>query len=167
MPTAINPNVHFDYVLKCDRTLKAEEQTVWELRVLDLTELAQIEDGVVGWNPGEKGDKSDQGDITIRTGSQAVRILKKGLCGVRNFFGDDGEPVEFEVDEKAQRKRHVLEASDDFLNHLHPDWRRELGNAITEQRRLTEDQRGNLSSPQQSSAAKSPKTVDAAVDPVT
>ena len=135
MPLAINPNVPFDYVLDCDRALPKEEQTLFRLKVLTPNELAEIEDGSATF------DTNSQ-QVTIKTGTKVINILKKGLVGVINLKLADGSDVKFTTTKIGGRFPRE-EADDKFLSYLHPNWRRELANAITEQFRLTEEEEGN------------------------
>lgn len=129
MVFAIDPSQPFDYVLKCDRELPHEEQTVWELKPLDVREAAQIEDGAVLFN-------SDGQEAKVASGSTTIKILQLGLKGVRNFRNRDGSEVQFTTAKKG------TVVSDTFLSRIGPEHRRELANAITEAAHLSEDERG-------------------------
>ncbi len=137
MPIAVDPGKTFDYVLECDRTLPAEEQTVFEIKVLSARELADIED---------KATKFVDGGLEFRTGSQVLKILELGVKGWKNFRGRDGAEISFRDNNGRPRPEN--------WDLLRPEWRRELSNAVTEQNRVTEAERKNSpSSPPSSSGS--------------
>lgn len=127
MPIAVDPNKSWDYVLLVDRMLPPEEQTVFNLRVLSARELAEIEDGAA---------KSDlAGNIEFRGGTQTLRILSLGVTGWRNFRDAQGNEITFRENNGKPRAEN--------WDCLRPEWRKELANAVTEQNRLSEEERKN------------------------
>jgi len=124
MAIAVDPHRSVRYVLKEDRELPEDQQTVFLLRALSARELAQVEDGMSVVTPG--------GDVRIATGSQSLRTLDLGLTGWENFLTPDGKLVPFDGNAKASN-----------WDYLRPSWRRELSNAILDQTRLTEAERKN------------------------
>jgi len=127
MPIAIDPNKSWEYVLLVDRELPPEQQTVFELKALSARELATIEDGSV------RSDR--EGKLEYLSGTQTIRILELGVRGWRNFKDPAGTDVPFR--ENNGKPRH------ENWDLLRPEWRRELANAITEQNRLSEEERKN------------------------
>lgn len=126
-PIAVDPNKMFEYVLLCDRQLEISKQTIFKLKVLSAKELADIED---------KSARADlNGNLEFRSGSQTLRILNAGMRGWSNFLGVDGQEVTFRENNGVPRPEN--------WDHLRPEWRRELANAITEQNTLTEGDRKN------------------------
>lgn len=124
MAIAIDPHRSIRYVLREDRALPLESQTVFLLKVLSARELAQIEDAMSVVTPG--------GDVCVRTGSQTLRTLELGLTGWENFKRPDGAMLAFDAATKSVN-----------WDYLRPEWRRELSHAILEQTRLTGDQEKN------------------------
>jgi len=129
MVFAIDPTQPFDFVLECDRGLPYEEQTIWELKPLNVREAAKIEDGAVLFKEGGS-------EAAVASGSTTINVLKMGLKGVRNFRAADGSEVPFTTTKQGS------EVSDTFLSRIAPEHRRELANAITEGAHLGEEERG-------------------------
>lgn len=124
MAIAVDPNRTFDYVLTEDRSLPAEQQTVFKLKVLSARELARLEDSV------SVMDKN--GNWQVKVGTKVLEILSCGLKGWANFKHQNGNLVIFSG------------ASEDSFDRLRPEWRRELADAITEQANLSEDEIKNF-----------------------
>lgn len=122
MAIAINPTQTFDYVLRADRELPAEEQTVWKLRGLSHRERAQVEDNLAT----QGGD----GQLSFRIGSQRLEILKAGLLGFENFLDAEGRPVPFD--------RQGAAVHDRTLDRIAEADATELANAITARNSLSE-----------------------------
>lgn len=135
MPIAVDPEKTFDYILKRERSLPIEQQTIFHLKVLTARELAGIEDNVSRINTAD-------GSMTVKTGSTILDTLKKGLRGWENFKDAQGNAVLYRENNGVPR--------DDNFDRLLPADRRELANAITEQNRLTEEQIKNSESGQES-----------------
>ena len=126
-PIAIDPNQTWEYVLECDRDLPPDQQTAFELKVLTARELAAIQDGATKGNV--------DGSLEFRSGTQTLRILELGVRGWRNFKDAAGTDVPFRENSGKPRLEN--------WDVLRPEWRRELANAITEQNRVTEEERKN------------------------
>ena len=131
MPTPINPRERYPYVLKRERSLPVEGQTRFFLRPLTCEELASLEDNSVRFNV-----QTDE--MRVQSGTTLIRTLQLGLVGWENFGG-----AEFKVTTIGGTKTVRTEVTKECLDLLSPADRRELANAITEQNRLTEDDRGN------------------------
>lgn len=123
MAIAVDPNRTFDYVLKEDRDLPPEQQTVFKLKVLSARELARLEDSV------SVMDKD--GNWQVKVGTKTLEILSCGLRRWDNFRDRNGNLITF------------VGSMDDNFDRLRPEWRRELADAITEQANLSEDERKN------------------------
>lgn len=136
MPIAIDPREPYEYVLECDRDLPDDEQTRWKLKVLTLGELASLEDSLFRLDP-------ESGEARLLTGSHATKILKIGLLGWSGFRDANGDDVPFRTRTVGRATGKREEVTDECLERLHPDWRRELANAITEQARPTQGERKN------------------------
>lgn len=129
MVIAINPKALLRHVCKSDWALPRDQQTVFLIRVLDLTDSGHLKDLLAV----EGGP---------RIGAYEVAALRLGLAGIENLRSADGAEVRMETEEREVfgRKRPV--ASDAFLQSLPPDVRQDLLGAITSQR-VTEDERKN------------------------
>jgi len=137
MARAIDPTVAFDYVLSADREEDADCVTTWKLRPLTARQLAQIEDGTGSYDP-------DTGQVAVRQGTVVLETLRNGIAGVENFLGSDDAEVEFATENVGKKYGVTIRVPTyAFLDKIHPDDRRELCNAITEQTRLSEADRGN------------------------
>lgn len=144
MPLAIDPHSTFEYVLECDRDEDGRPlpgATVFHLRVLSARDIAEIEDNLAGFDT-----EGSQGLIFV--GKQKLETLRRGLAGWDDFNWRDKEgkihEVPFEVKNVGSPSKGRRSFVDDScLDYLHPDWRTELANAITEQTRMTSDQEGN------------------------
>lgn len=134
MPIAIDPNATVDYILECDRKKEKEDQTVFELRWLTAQELARLEDGSLT----SIMSKENRPEFQIHSGSMQIKTLQIGLVGWRNFRDKDGNEIDF--------KQRNDQCAKENLDYLHPQWRRELVEAITEMNQITEDETKNLSS---------------------
>ena len=131
MPIAIDPKATIDYVLKCDEGKPTEDQTVYELRWLTVSELAQLEDGTLT----SQMDADGKPEFRVLSGSVQVKALVLGLVGWRNFKDREGNEIKF--------KRRSDKCAKENLDFLHPSWRRELSEAITEMNEVTEEDEKN------------------------
>ncbi len=127
MPIAVDPSKTWEYVLLADQELPPEQQTVFELKTLSARELAAIQDGATKGNV--------DGTLEFKSGTQTLRILDLGVSGWRNFRDAQGAEVAFRENNGKPRPEN--------WDCLRPEWRRELANAVTEQNRLTEEERKN------------------------
>ena len=128
MPIALDPKQTFDYVLKAERDLPAEQQTVFELRGLTIAQETAIADAMMHGTAGSS-------DFGLRQGTTQLMSLRFGLRGWRNFKNADGVEVAFETQKGAPR--HVTDACLDYLSG--PD-RSEIANAITERHSVTAEE---------------------------
>jgi len=131
MPTAIDPTATIDYVLECDRDLPTDEQTIFELRCLTAGELARLEDNTLT----STMDSDNKPEFRVMTGSVQINALQLGLKGWRNFKDAQGNEIPF--------KRRSDKCAKENLDYLHPHWRRELVEAITEMNDLSEGDEKN------------------------
>jgi hypothetical protein len=120
-------------VLKCDRELPAESQTVFEIKYLTYDEQVRIEDATVTARVSSKDEEARE--MNFRSGSVERMTIHAGLVGWRNFKDANGEDVRFE--------RRGNQVKNECLDRLHPDWRTELCNAITDMNTVTEGERKN------------------------
>ena len=127
MPIAVDPNKSWEYVLLVDRELPPEQQAVFELKVLTARDQAALQDGATKGNI--------DGSLEFKSGTQTLRILELGVRTWRNFKDAAGADVPYRENNGKPRPEN--------WDCLRPEWRRELANVITEQNRLTEEERKN------------------------
>lgn len=128
MPIALDPKRIERYVLKCDRELPVEKQTVWLLRPLKVREMAAVK------NEALVMDQKTQ-ELRSHSGTSELTIVQRGLVGVENFKDADGVDVKFLLSGGV--------VADAFLDRLANDWRVELSNAISRLSEVLESDRGN------------------------
>lgn len=126
MPIALDPKATFEYVLEDDRKLPVEERTVFKLRGLTVAEEARVADSMISSVPG-------QDELSFRSGTHQLTVLRFGLRGWSNFKDSSGSDVEFEL-----TSRHPRHITDEALDRLLPKYRIELVNAIMERGTITE-----------------------------
>lgn len=128
MPIALDPKSTFSYVLRDDRELPKEQQTVFELRGLTVAEEASVTDSMILAHGGVE-------ELSVRAGTHALTVLRFGLKGWSNFKNADGADVAFEVE-----KGHPRHITDTCLDRLAPKHRQELMQAILDRGTVTEDE---------------------------
>lgn len=138
MPIALIPNYKWDYVLKRQRKLPKEKQTIFHLKSFD----------------GEQWiNYYNQKDF----GSQTAYSLMVGLLGWDNFKNDLGVPVDFE-------KTETGDFAIDNIPKLRDGDIFELSTAIIKRNIITEDEIKNSQSPdalsQESSSNSTAKNAD-------
>ena len=120
MPIALDPKSTFPYVLKDDRALPEDQQTVFQLRGLTVAEEASVSDSMILAHSG-----SDE--MSFRAGTHQLTILRYGLRGWDKFNDAAGGEVAFE-----QTKAHPRCVSDACLDRIETKHRAELSGAIME-----------------------------------
>lgn len=128
MPIALDPKATFDYVLEDDRKLEQSEQTVFVLRGLTVAEEAKVADSMISSIPGQE-------ELTFRSGTHQLTILRHGLRGWRNFRSADGSEVPFETTKGSPRQ-----VTDECLDRLSPLHRQELVAAIMDRGTISEEE---------------------------
>jgi len=123
MAIAIEPGRIVDYVLKNDRKLPKEQQTVFKIKVLTARELAQIEDSY--------STIDMDGQFHFKTGTRTLAILDVAVTGWENLKDKKEQPIPYD---KGNANR---------WDYLRQDYRTELANFITEQTRLNEGELKN------------------------
>jgi len=129
MVRAVDPRSTWDYVLLAERELPPEERTTFRLRPLTAREQAQVEDTALTTGP-------DGRVYSLNTGTHALTILRLGLVGWEGFADEDGRPVPFAKNGSGTVSEACLDAIPSRVRH-------ELANAITEQTKVSEGDRGN------------------------
>jgi len=120
MPIALDPKATFSYVLEDDRKLPTEEQTTFTLRGLTVAEEAKVADSMISSIPGQE-------ELSFRSGTHQLTVLRHGLRGWTNFLDVTGKEVPF--DTGRGNPRHV---TDDCLDRVLPRHRQELVGVILE-----------------------------------
>jgi hypothetical protein len=120
MPIALDPKATFEYILEDDRKIPEEDRTVFKLRGLTVSEEARVADSMISSVPG-------QDELSIRSGTHQLTVLRYGLRGWSNFKDSSGNEIPFEV--SSRHPRHV---TDEALDRLSPKHRQELVNAVME-----------------------------------
>ena len=128
MPIALDPKATFEYVLEDDRKLPEDKQTVFTLRGLTVAEEAKVADSMISSIPGQE-------ELSFRSGTHQLTVLRFGLRGWRGFKDAEGKHVEFEAGRGSPR--HVGDAS---LDRLLPRHRQELVGAIMDRGAITESE---------------------------
>ncbi|MBI5427542.1 MAG: hypothetical protein HZA02_04595 [Nitrospinae bacterium] len=132
MAIAVNPNEKIRYILKGDRDLPVERQTVFLLKPLRAKDAARMQDGAAEIDIG-KG----RADSTMRimSGTQTLEALRSGLAGWENFKNAQGEEVVWRENNGEPRPEmfDLIAAKD----------RRELAERIIEGRDLPDESAKN------------------------
>jgi hypothetical protein len=128
MPIALDPKATFEYVLEDDRQLEQGEQTIFTLRGLTVAEEAKVADSMISSIPGQE-------ELTFRSGTHQLTILRHGLRGWRNFLNGEGAEVPFETTKGSPRQ-----VTDECLDRLSPAHRQELVAAIMDRGTISEDE---------------------------
>jgi len=126
MAIAPDPKATFDYILIEDRD--TEDQSVFQLRSLTVTEEAQVTDRLFAQTPGAD-------EMSLRVGTQQLEIVRLGLVGWSNFRDSKGLEVTF----KKRRAAGLEVPTDATLDRIGP-WLTEIANAITERGKVTESE---------------------------
>jgi hypothetical protein len=128
MPIALDPKATFEYILEDDRKLPEEDRTVFKLRGLTVSEEARVADSMISSVPGQE-------ELSFRSGTHQLTVLRFGLRGWSNFKDSEGNEVPFELN-----SRHPRHITDEALDRLLPKYRTELVNAIMERGTVTESE---------------------------
>ena len=91
---ARTPKLNLEYVLKAERLLSLEEQTVFFLRPLTVGERALLLDQQFTFEQGS-------GIGAYRAGSMQLAIVRACLTGWKNLRNEEGDEVPFETTEKS------------------------------------------------------------------
>jgi len=126
MPIALDPKATFDYVLEDDRPIAKEDQTVFTLRGLTVAEEAKVADSMISSIPGQE-------ELSFRSGTHQLTILRHGLRDWKNLPAADGKDVLFETG--RGNPRYV---TDECLDRLLPRHRQELVAAIMDRGSISE-----------------------------
>lgn len=140
----------FEYILREERDLPAEEQTVFGLRTLtyrekEIATQARVTLDATAARRARRGGKSleelEKDAVITQDASglgSARRLLNFGLLYFRNYPDGNGGELKVEADGDGLRR----ELTDRTLDAIER-WAIELANAVTERGSLTEEQQKN------------------------
>jgi len=148
MTYAIDVDQVVDYVLEDDRGLEDGDKAkpVFQIRTLTAGQVADIDDHVlktttrkaVDTGKGKKKIKKrskdqDGGIIEMHVGTVVLKILDHGLVGFHNMHKPNGQPVEWDDDERQR-----------MYSLIPTEGRTELANEIRNRSDLNEEDIANL-----------------------
>lgn len=133
----VDPGSTRRYVLKAERGLPEEKQSVFLLRPLTLRESSHLEDMAVGIGG------SGNSEVTINSGSVRIQALRYGLAGWENVVDGNGNAVEFRSTTKKVKGVEVVQPDDSTIAMIPPACRLELAEEITNGGSLTQEEAGN------------------------
>jgi len=125
----------YDYVPFEDRELPVAEQTVFELKVLTPSDDTILENLM--------GNVTRTGAIEMRNGDQNYAALTIGLIGVRNFFDEEGKPIQVVRNQLVKVYGNVNPINDDFLARIPKSVRTELAAQIQLGKEIDEEDSKN------------------------
>lgn len=130
MAIAISPRDEIEYVLRDERKLPVEQQTIWLLKPLTAHQRYRLKDVMEGG---------------AKVGSAHLAAMRAGLRGWRNFRDESGAEAPFEkeshVSDVLGRKVHA--PTMDTLGLIPADAENELVEAIVASNALTVDDAKN------------------------
>lgn len=131
----VNPGQTRRYVLKEERELPVDKQSVFLLRPLTLAESSKLEDMAVGIGAGN--------NVTVNSGSVRIQALRFGLAGWENVVDASGNAVEFRSTTKKERGVEIVQPDDSIIAMIPPKARLELAEEITNGGSIDEDDAKN------------------------
>lgn len=133
---AVSPEIPYPYILKEDRGLSKEEQTIFNLTHLTVSEDAYLEN--------RSGEMKRNGEYIVNVGDAIPLGLHLGLESVENFKNGSAEDVQLIRDETKKylvgKKRPW---SDESLSKIKRDARIELYTTIRNGGQLEEEEEKN------------------------
>jgi hypothetical protein len=111
------PAESWTYILRDDRELSADEQSVWTLKPMTHIERAEALDNLVRTHIGAGGEKT----VISRSKQQAFEIVLTHLVAVRNFPARAGKPWPAKETERVayieqMDDAHVRELADEIFD---------------------------------------------------
>jgi len=122
----------YSYVLKEERGLPKEEQTIWWYKLPDLETQCLIAEAIEF--EGDPGQAEGMRTVFRPDRRAEAEVIRRCLVRVENLRDESGRAVEWPKEKAAQ---------DEFLAVLLPAWRAELAAAFRAAGRLTEDEAKN------------------------
>jgi hypothetical protein len=130
----IKPGTPYEYVIKEQEKDPEEDQTKWLLKPLDVSEAAEVSDMI--YSAKGFGKKREE---QLKSGTQQLEILKRGLVGWINFVYPDGTEVEFEETTSARNRTEKHKIMERNLNKVPAKIRDELADEIRGTSSLDQD----------------------------
>lgn len=137
MAIAINPDDERVYVLKDDRALPANEQTMFYLKTLTARDYYRLKDGALEVRAPIRNASETR--TVFHTGTQEQEILLKGLIRWENLKDGHGDELHYPDGRDMDAKLKAL-------SYLRPNWRREISEVILADSDVTEQDEGNFAS---------------------
>lgn len=131
----LDPNSTREYVLRDDRSLPPEEQSVFLLRPLTLAQQTAIKDAMASVNASQ--------DIKINAGTQELHALRFGLAGWRNVRDSKGNQEEAKGTTSKRNGVDFFTLDDTTIEKIPPKYRAELAEEITNGSGLSGDEAKN------------------------
>jgi len=122
---ALRPGQVQDYILKDQEKDPPESQTIFKIKYLNVSESAQVSDMIYS----AKGFGKKREEL-LRTGTQQLHVLRKGLIGWENFKYEDGTVCEWEDVPTGVSIGKFNTIMDRNLDKLPPEVRDELADEI-------------------------------------
>lgn len=134
---AVNPKGTFEYIDEIDDDLPQEEKTIFILGYLDVAQREKLDDAI--------GITTDDGFV-VTAGKSNTLALHLGLREIKNFFDDDGNPVELKRDQT--KGKNLLPGvgrpwTIGSLDRIPKDVRDRVAKAIKKEDDITEDEAKN------------------------
>lgn len=125
----------YRYVLKHERKLSEEKQTVWYYKLPTLD--AQFEETEEITFQGDLTNEKNK-DVTTKFKpanevKKQAKIIKSCLVRVENLQNDDGQPVEWPKDNRTFKR-------DEVIATLPPTWRAELARVFRNAATISEEE---------------------------
>ncbi len=155
MPIAVHPTDTWDFTfpedkeeydremerhLAGERSEPPQEPAVFTLRPIALKDWTRIEDDMARVN-------AKSGELTAKTATRAVEVIRLGLIGWKNFRYRNGEDAEFLTTTQGTGKSLLKIPREETIALLPADARRELAEEILRGNRPTPVELGNSPSP--------------------
>ena len=121
----LRPGQVQDYVLKDQRKDPVEEQTIFKVKYLNVSESAQVSDMIYS----AKGFGKKREEL-LKAGTQQLHVLRKGLVGWANLKYEDGTECEWKDIPPNLSLGKFNSAMDENLDKLAPEVRDELADEI-------------------------------------
>lgn len=144
MAIAINPDDERVYILKEDRPLAKDQQTLFFLRTLTARDFYRLKDGALEVRAPIRNASETR--TVFHTGTQEQEILLKGLIRWENLRDGHGNEMHYPDGRDMDAKLKAL-------SYLRPNWRREISEVILADSDVTEQDEGNSVSQPGSPAA--------------
>jgi len=137
MAIAINPDDERVYILKEDRALPKDEQTLFFLRTLTARDYYRLKDGALEVRAPIRNASETR--TVFHTGTQEQEILLKGLLRWENLKDARGNEMTYPDGRDTEAKLRAL-------SYLRPNWRKEISEVILADSEVTEQDEGNFAS---------------------